>query len=179
MLLNENIVFLGPAVTAWTGSMHYQFITILDTWIIRLFPIFLRDTVLILRLFSIPLVNTACWEAKSWHVVKKVLFEIITISHWGGYFNNHLVYSQQCHDSIERWPFVPCCLWCAFSKVQLGLMVSINYFWNLLVMTPEKSWLLLIDSSADASVRQPPLLWVLKTFDFHYCLSGSPQCPEA
>lgn len=110
---------------------------------------------------------------------QKILFEIITISDWGGYFNKHLVYSQQCHDSIERWPFVPCCLWCAFSKVQLGLMVSINYFCNLLVMTPEKSWLLLIDSSPEASVRQPPLFWVLKTLDFHYCLSGSPQRHEA
>lgn len=50
------------------------------------------------------------------------------------------------------------------------------------MVASEKSWLLelelMIDSSADASVRQPPLFWVLKTLDFHYCLSGSPQCHE-
>lgn len=114
---------------------------------------------------------------------QKLLFEITTISHGGGYFKKHSVCSQQCHDSIERWPFVSCCLWCVFSEVQLGLMVSINYFWDLLVMTPEKSWLLelelLIDSSADVTVRQPPLFWVLKTLFFHYCFSGSPQCHQA
>lgn len=47
-------------------------------------------------------------------------------------------------------------------------------------MTQEKSWLLelelMIDSSADAS--EPPLFWVLKTLDFHYCLSDSPKCHE-